>query len=160
MTFGIFSFTCLMCKFLFFGDVLLYNPGKGVKFLHHFFTSQIEGRIMRSIRVSHIVLNTQDIAEVLLENLQGIEDRALLNKMFGKLAKKYSACGSRNKGGDLGWLESQSNAPELVEAAQAAPVGEVRGPVQTKYGYHIFMITQEEAMGDMGIDGIHAGSLR
>ena len=116
--------------------------------------------MIRSIRVSHIVLNTEDLAKVLLDNLQAIEDRALLDKMFVKLAKKYSACNSRRKGGDLGWLESQSNAPELVEAVQAAPAGKVCGPVRTRYGYHIFMITEEAAMGDTGIDGIHAGTLR
>lgn len=115
---------------------------------------------MRSIRVSHIVLNSEELAKVLLENLQSIDDRALLDKMFAKLAKKYSACSSRNKAGDIGWMEPLSNAPELVEAAQAAPLGKACGPIRTKYGYHIFMITQEEAMGDTGIDGIHAGTLR
>ncbi|MEC7641420.1 MAG: peptidylprolyl isomerase [Nitrospinota bacterium] len=124
------------------------------------FSFNIKGFVMRSIRVSHIVVNSEELAKVLLENLQDIEERALLDKMFTKLAKKYSACSSRNKGGDIGFIEPLSNAPELVEAALAAHVGEVCGPVHTKYGYHIFMITQEEAMGDTGIDGIHAGTLR
>jgi hypothetical protein len=35
-----------------------------------------------------------------------------------------------------------------------APVGEVRGPIKSKCGYHIFVVTGEEKMTDMGIDGL------
>lgn len=115
---------------------------------------------MRSIRVSHIVLSTKELADVLLEHLKSYEDLDQLKKSFAKQAKKYSACGSRHKGGDLGWMDYNTMAPELEAAAKEAPVGEVRGPVQTKFGYHIFMVTEEQPLGDTGIDGIHAGSLR
>jgi parvulin-like peptidyl-prolyl isomerase len=108
---------------------------------------------IRSIRVSHIVLTTKDIAELLLENLQSCEDQGLMLKMFARLAKKYSACGTRKKGGDLGFLEFNTTAPELEKAAQEAPVGEVRGPVYSRYGYHIFVITEEGKMVDTGADG-------
>ena len=108
---------------------------------------------IRSIRVSHIVLTTKDIAELLLENLRSCEDQDLMLKMFDRLAKKYSACGTRKKGGDLGFLEFNTTAPELEKAAQKAPVGEVRGPVYSRYGYHIFVITEEGKMVDTGADG-------
>ena len=108
---------------------------------------------IRSIRVSHIVLTTKDIAGLLLENLRSCEDRDLMLKMFARLAKKYSACGTRKKGGDLGFLEFNTTAPELEKAAQGAPVGEVRGPVNSKYGYHIFVVTEEGEMVDTGADG-------
>ena len=108
---------------------------------------------IRSIRVSHIVLTTKDIAGLLLENLRSCEDRDLMFKMFARLAKKYSACGTRKKGGDLGFLEFNTTAPELEKAAQEAPVGEVRGPVNSRYGYHIFVVTEEGKMVDTGADG-------
>ena len=78
----------------------------------------------------------------------------MLYKMFAKMAKKYSACGTRNKGGDLGLLEFNTAAPELEKAAMKAPVGEVQGPIKSKFGYHIFLVTEEEKMTDMGIDGL------
>ena len=43
---------------------------------------------IRSVRVSHIVLTTKDIAELLLENLRSCGDRDLMLKMFARLAKK------------------------------------------------------------------------
>ena len=108
---------------------------------------------IRSVRVSHIVLTTKDIAELLLENLRSCGDQDLMLKMFARLAKKYSACGTRKKGGDLGFLEFNTTAPELEKAAQEAPVGEVRGPVYSRYGYHIFVVTEEGKMVDTGADG-------
>ena len=114
---------------------------------------------IRSIRVSHIVLSTKDIAGLLLENLKSCESNELMLKMFSKLAKKYSACGTRNKGGDLGFLEFNTAAPELEKAAMVASVGEVSGPIKSKFGYHIFVVTEEEKMVDTGVDGLTGTSI-
>ncbi len=114
---------------------------------------------IRYIRVSQIVLSTVDVADLLLENLQSCESEELMYKMFKKLAKKYSACGSRNKGGDLGFLEFNTSAPELEKAAMLTPVGKVSGPIKSKFGYHIFVVTEEEKMGDTGVDGITGVSM-
>jgi peptidyl-prolyl cis-trans isomerase C len=113
---------------------------------------------IRSIRVSHIVLSTEDLAKVLLDHLKEDEykDREMLFKVFAKMAKKYSACGSRHKGGDLGFLEHNTSAPELEKAAMETPVGEVRGPIKSKFGFHIFVVTEEEEMGDLGMDGLES----
>jgi peptidyl-prolyl cis-trans isomerase C len=115
---------------------------------------------MRSIRVSHILLTTLELAQTICDMLKEIDDRELLFKTFGKLAKKYSACGTRDKEGDLGFLEFNTSAKELEEAAREAPLGEVGGPIQSKFGYHLFVITEEEQMGDTGIDGIVQFTLR
>ncbi len=109
---------------------------------------------LRSVQISHIVLTTQDIADVLLEHLKSYDDYDQMMKAFAKMAKKYSACSSRNQGGDLGPLEVHTSAPELYEAAMKAPVRQIQGPVKTKFGHHIFVLTEEEPMGDTGIDGI------
>ena len=108
----------------------------------------------RAIRVSHIVLSTRDLADLMLEQLKTCESRDLMFKMFARLAKKYSACGSRDKGGDLGFLDYNTAAPELEKAAMGAPLGEVQGPVQRQYGYHVFVLTEPEELIDTGIDGI------
>ena len=111
---------------------------------------------IRSIRVSHIVLTTEELANVLLDHFKDdtYNDKEMLFKMFAKMAKKYSACGTRNKGGDLGFIEFNTSAPELEKAAIETPVGEVRGPIKSKFGYHVFVVTEEEAMGDLGVDGL------
>ena len=115
---------------------------------------------MRSIRVSHILLTREDIADMIFETLKEIDNKELLEKTFTKLARKYSACGTRNKGGDLGFLEFNTNAKELEDAAMATPLGELGGPIQSKFGHHVFMVTEEEQMGDTGIDGLNMVTLR
>jgi len=115
---------------------------------------------MRSIRISHILLTTEELAVTIYDMLKEIDDQDLLFKTFGRLAKKYSACGTRDKGGDLGFLEFNTNAKELEDAAMEATLGEVGGPVKSKFGFHVFIITEEEQMGDTGIDGIHQVTLR
>ncbi len=115
--------------------------------------------MIRQIRVSHIVLSTGELAELLLENLKSCESRELMLKTFARLATKYSACGTRDQGGDLGFLDFNTAAPELEKAALEAPVGEVQGPIQSKFGYHVFVITEEQEMGDTGIDGITGTSI-
>ena len=75
---------------------------------------------MRSVQVSHIVLSTQELADVLLEHLQSFDDQEAMLKSFAKQAKKYSACGSRNQGGSLGYLEVHTSAPELYQAVMKA----------------------------------------
>ncbi len=116
---------------------------------------------MRSIRVSHILLTTKDLAQMLHDTLKETEDnRELLERMFKKLAVKYSACASRDKGGDLGFLEFNTNAKELEQAAMDTPVGKVGGPIQSKFGYHVFLVTDEEQLGDLGIDGLHSVGIK
>ncbi|HAK38219.1 MAG TPA: peptidylprolyl isomerase, partial [Nitrospina sp.] len=59
----------------------------------------------------------------------------------------------------LGFLEFNTSAPELEKAAMQAPVGKLSGPIKSKFGYHIFVVTEEEKMGDTGIDGISGVSI-
>jgi parvulin-like peptidyl-prolyl isomerase len=114
----------------------------------------------RAIRISHIVLSTREVADAVYDTLKSIDEREFLLKMFAKLARKYSACGSRNKGGDLGFLDYNTLAPELEQAAKVAPAGIVQPPVQSKFGYHVYLITEEQALGDTGVDGLAATSIR
>ncbi|MBT3921772.1 MAG: peptidylprolyl isomerase, partial [Nitrospina sp.] len=33
---------------------------------------------------------------------------------------------------------------------------EVRGPIKSTFGFHIFVVTEEEEMGDLGMDGLES----
>ena len=116
---------------------------------------------MRSVRISHIVLTTKEVADMILETLQsfGEDQYELMLKTFARLAKKYSACGTRKTGGDLGILEVHTSTPELYKAVMETPEKQLGGPVKTGFGYHVFIITHEDPMGDTGVDGIAGTSL-
>ncbi len=57
---------------------------------------------------------------------------------FADLAKQYSTDpGSKDGGGDLGSFTKKTMVKPFADAVFAAKVGEIVGPVETEYGYHI-----------------------
>jgi peptidyl-prolyl cis-trans isomerase C len=61
---------------------------------------------------------------------------------FAKLAKEYSQDPqSAEKGGDLGCLSQGQTVPNFDKALFNAKEGEIVGPVETEFGYHIIQVT-------------------
>ncbi|MBN2789681.1 MAG: peptidylprolyl isomerase [Candidatus Delongbacteria bacterium] len=63
---------------------------------------------------------------------------------FATVAKNYSEDTSAEKGGDIGFFGKGKMVPEFEEAAFNAEVGEIVGPVKTKYGYHIIRVVAKK----------------
>ncbi|MGH3148902.1 MAG: peptidylprolyl isomerase, partial [Rubrobacter sp.] len=62
---------------------------------------------------------------------------------FAELAKENSQDpGSAKQGGDLGCLGKGETVPEFEKAAFEAEQGEIVGPVETEFGYHIIEVTE------------------
>lgn len=86
--------------------------------------------------------------------LVGPEDEALANDLVAQLegGADFAAVsiehsidpGSGPTGGDLGCADPQGYVPEFRDAVIAAEVGELVGPVQTEFGYHIIEVTGYE----------------
>ena len=81
-------------------------------------------------RARHILLEEIEDAHEILERLNSGES-------FEVLAKDYSECPSAEKGGMLGTFSSGSMVAEFERALYQMKEGEVSGPVQTKFGFHI-----------------------
>ena len=62
---------------------------------------------------------------------------------FAELARKNSQDpGSAEQGGDLGCLGEGETVPEFEKAAFSAEQGEIVGPVETEFGYHLIEVTE------------------
>jgi hypothetical protein len=82
----------------------------------------------------HILLETEADAEEVLELLDDGEE-------FSALAIERSTDPSAvATGGDLGCAPEGSFVPEFEEAAWAAEVGDVVGPVETDFGFHVIEV--------------------
>lgn len=68
---------------------------------------------------------------------------------FAALAKANSDDpGSKDSGGDLGWVEKGVMVKPFEDALFAAKAGEIVGPVKTEFGYHVILV--REAKGGEG----------
>lgn len=56
---------------------------------------------------------------------------------FGAVAKEYSDCPSKEKGGDLGAFPAGRMIPEFSKALVGMEIGQISEPVETAFGYHV-----------------------
>jgi peptidyl-prolyl cis-trans isomerase D len=100
------------------------------------------------VQVEHILLTTvgKTDAEVAEAKKKADDLLAQVKKgtNFADLAKKYSDDpGSKEKGGDLGWIVHGQTVPEFEKAAFSLPVGGV-DLIRTQYGFHIIKVLAKE----------------
>lgn len=84
------------------------------------------------IIAKHILVDKKSLAEDIIEQLNAGSSK------FEELAKKYSNCPSRKKGGSLGEFGRGQMVKEFEKAAFALQKNQITQiPVKTKFGYHI-----------------------
>lgn len=93
--------------------------------------------MVKSVNASHILVSNKRDAEGIMIRLTKGED-------FAELAKRFSKCPSKSKGGNLGWFGKGDMVPEFEQACFAAQKGEVVGPVKTEFGFHIIKINDQK----------------
>ena len=100
-------------------------------------------------RASHILIQIpagKDGDAVARKKAEEVLAQARAGKDFAALAKQYSQdVGSAAKGGDLGWAERSNFVAPFADVLFSTPVGEIRGPVKTQYGYHIIRVDDIQA---------------
>lgn len=99
-------------------------------------------------RASHILITAgteradeeaRALAQSILERIENGED-------FAELAAEYSDDpGSSGQGGDLGWIEPDVMMPEFEAALYDLQTGEIAGPVETEFGWHLIRLDEIDA---------------
>ena len=78
------------------------------------------------------------------EKAKELLDRINKGEMtFEEAAKGFSTCPSSQRGGDLGEFGRGQMVKEFDQACFEMEVGEVRGPVQTQFGYHLIKLEKK-----------------
>jgi len=97
------------------------------------------------VRARQIMLQiTEDrTAEQTLAELQTIAARIEAGEDFAELAAEISEDPmSKEQGGDLGLFGRGQYLEEIENAAFSAQLGEVVGPVESAFGYHLVLVTE------------------
>lgn len=85
------------------------------------------------VNASHILVKTESEAKVALYDVTH-------GKSFEEIAGEISLCPSGKDGGSLGWFGRGQMIKEFEDACFNAKKGEIKGPVHTKFGWHIIRI--------------------
>ncbi|MBT4071705.1 MAG: protein translocase subunit SecD [Candidatus Magasanikbacteria bacterium] len=74
---------------------------------------------------------------------------------FAELAKEHSSdFSNKDNGGDLGSFSRGSMVPAFEDAVFNANVGEIVGPVETEFGYHIIYKTGEDVLKEYQLSDV------
>lgn len=115
-----------------------------------------ENEVVGDIACSHILITPNVTDDMTDDEKKAEEDKALktakevIKKLkdgakFADLAKEYSADGTKDKGGDLGYFNKGDMVSEFETAAYKLKLNKyTTEPVKTQFGYHIILKTGEK----------------
>jgi peptidyl-prolyl cis-trans isomerase C len=99
-----------------------------------------------TVRASHILFKVDENADAAtkkkaMDEAQSVLKQARGGADFAELAKKHTAYGSAQQGGDLNFFTKGEMVPPFDQAAFAMKPGEISDVVTTQFGYHIIKVT-------------------
>ena len=86
------------------------------------------------VTASHILVEDLNTAATIHQKISNGED-------FSTLAKQHSLCPSKQQGGNLGAFSRGMMVKPFEDMAFSLNPGDLSGPVQTQFGWHIIKRT-------------------
>ncbi|MGH9743966.1 MAG: peptidylprolyl isomerase [Candidatus Acidiferrum sp.] len=116
-------------------------------------------KVPNRVHVEHILLMTVGKTDAEVQEIKKKADDILKQARSGAnfegLAKKYSEDpGTKEKGGDLGWIVQGQTVPEFEKVAFSLPKGSISDVVKTQYGFHIIKIIDKEVAHTKSFDEV------
>ena len=90
-------------------------------------------RGQEEVRARHILVETEDEAKAILEEIKKGAD-------FATVAKEKSKDPGASDGGDLGYFTKEQMVPEFSNVAFQMYNGQVSNPIKTQFGWHIIKV--------------------
>jgi peptidyl-prolyl cis-trans isomerase SurA len=106
------------------------------------------GAVVQQTLARHILIKVNQIVSATEARRKLVELKERLDNKaakFEELARLYSNDGSASKGGDLGWIYPGDTVPEFERAMNSLQPGEVSGPVESPFGYHLIEVIERKS---------------
>jgi len=98
---------------------------------------------------------TQNDTNSLFEDFDTIKERLALGEEFATIALELSEDPSAaQNSGDLGYFERGAMVKPFSDAAFAANIGDLVGPIETQFGYHLIKV--EDKKTEKGVEKVKA----
>lgn len=116
-------------------------------------------RVPERVKVQHILIKTQGLpkedAPKLKAKAEDILKQLQHGANFAELAKQNSDDpGSKDKGGELGWIVRGQTVPNFEKTAFSLKPGQLSGLVETEYGYHIIQVEDKQTAHTQSFDEV------
>lgn len=98
-------------------------------------------------RAAHILVESEEKANEIKAEIEGGVE-------FADAAAKYGTDGTKASGGDLGWFGTGMMVKPFEEAVVAMKPGEMKGPVQTDFGWHLIKLAETRAAQAPALDEV------
>lgn len=102
------------------------------------------------VQARHILLRSKEgtSPDELQAQLEAVRARIEAGEDFAALAREVSEDpGSGQRGGDLGFFGRGQMVPEFEQAAFGAQPGDLVGPIESQFGFHLIEVTARRAAG-------------
>jgi peptidyl-prolyl cis-trans isomerase C len=114
-----------------------------------------------AVRASHILFRVDENADAAtkkkaMDQAQAVLKEARAGADFAELAKKHSADGSAQQGGDLNFFTKGQMVPPFDQAAFSMKPGEISDIVTTQFGYHIIKVTDRRSASTVPFEQVSA----
>ena len=106
-------------------------------------------------RASHILVLFNDDEDVAEAKANDIIARARAGESFADLAAEFSDDGgTASQGGDLGTLTRTQLPGELGNSIFSTAAGEINGPVESEFGFHVVRVDEVLERGPLPLDQV------
>ena len=120
--------------------------------LQYYNDNQANYRVDAQVKVRHILISVDPNAGAAADAAAKAKAQSILDQLqkddgkdFAELARKYSDDpGSKDQGGELGWIKHGVTVPAFDSVAFAQKPGQISGLVRTQFGYHIIQTEDKQ----------------
>lgn len=109
-----------------------------------------EGKRGERLKLRHLLVEVPPLSEDSVRAMalaDSLMQAAQAGEDFAQMAKAYSSDdNTRAQGGELGWFAIDQLPPEFADVVTGwTTIGELRGPVQSRFGLHILKLLDRQA---------------
>ena len=107
-----------------------------------------QGEPVMQYRAQHILIKDNPAnRQEAQNNARKIWELARSGQAFDQLARRYSADGSAQAGGDLGWFSDGQMVTTFENAIHQLKPGQISPPVRSQFGWHVIKLNEVRETG-------------